>query len=205
MSSSSSLPDRQEPVEKFVAGDNQASRLSSCRRTTLHLIFLSREGARQGGLTKKAKVRESILNTIDSIEVRIVRNQVNCPHCGLPAAEYLTSDHTNESATLTVKHQEDGRVCTGRLSLLTSTFSRIRRRPSESQDDIDEAPSHSGPRCAIFELSRATVCGYGFAMYLRGLATGSPECLYGSLLPELRSEPAMSPSQDHLWRKQPHA
>jgi len=47
----------------------------------------------------------------------------------------MTSDHTNESATLTVKHQEDGRVCTGRLSALdihifenTATAEREPRR-----------------------------------------------------------------------------
>jgi hypothetical protein len=113
---------------------------------------------------EKAKVRDSILNTIDSIEVRIVRNRVSCPHCGLPAAEYLTSDHTNESAILTVKNHQDGSSAPAGCPLLTSTFSRIRRRPSESQDDIDEALRHSGPRSAISKFSRATVCGDGFAL-----------------------------------------
>jgi hypothetical protein len=44
-----------------------------------------------------------------------VKNQVNCPCCGLAAAGYMTSNHTNESAVLTVSHQESIPACTARL------------------------------------------------------------------------------------------
>jgi hypothetical protein len=123
------------------------------------------------------------------MEVGIVRNQVNCPHCGLPAAEYLTSDHTNESATLTVKHPEDGRVCSGRRFALDihifENTATAEREPGRHR----WGPESFWATLCDLRIFPWTVCGYSFALYLRGpLATGSLKCLYGSVLPQRRSE-----------------
>ena len=86
---------------------------------------------------------------------------------------------------------------------MTSTFSRTRRRRSESQDEIDEAAPRSVPRCPIFTFARAKVCSASFALFLRDSASGylkanaSSGPSYSSFA---RSPPCHQP-EDHLWRK----